>query len=306
MKQSTDHIFLVRPANFGFNKETSTSNAFQNNLDLTQKEIRENVLCEFDNYIAKLKEVGVDVTVIEDTKYPIKPDAVFPNNWGSFHADGTIILYPMEALNRRVEKRDDIIEDFKRNYKVKNVIDLSKYEQEGKFCEGTGSIIFDHINKIAYACLSSRTDNGIFSEVCNLINYKPICFTSKDADGKEIYHTNVMMCVSEKFAVVCLESIINEDEKNLVVTSLIETGHEIVDITFEQVCHFAGNMLSVYNHSGKEFLVMSQSAFNVLSTKQKDVLQNYSQLLPVNIGTIEKIGGGSVRCMISEIFLPEN
>ncbi len=303
MKQSTDHIFLVRPENFGFNNETATSNAFQNNIALNQKEIKEKVLSEFDAYVAELKSVGINVTVIEDTDSPVKPDAIFPNNWGSFHSDGTVMLYPMAAPNRRLEKRADVIDYFKHNYKVTKVVDLSKYEQEGKFCEGTGSIIFDHTHKVGYACLSPRTDMDVFKEVCEILDYKPVYFISTDKDGKEIYHTNVMMCVSEKFAVVCLESISNEEERERVIKTLEETGHEIVDITFDQVYHFAGNMLSVKNEKGDEFLVMSQSAYNVLTDDQKETIEHYCNMLPVQVDTIEKIGGGSARCMISEIFL---
>ncbi len=303
MKQSTDQIFMVRPASFGFNAETAVSNAFQHKVDLSSNEIKERALREFDLYVDKLRQVGIDVKVIQDTEKPIKPDAIFPNNWGSFHEDGTVILYPMAAPNRRIEKRKDIIDDFKANYNVSRIIDLSKYEQEELFCEGTGSIIFDHINKVAYAGLSPRTNKDVFTDVCSVIDYKPVCFVSTDANGKEIYHTNVMMCVSEKFAVVCLESIRDEVEKDNVIKILEETGHEIVEITLDQVCQFAGNMLSVCNKEGQEYLVMSQSAFDALTEEQKEALINYNELFPVDISTIEKIGGGSARCMISEIFL---
>ncbi len=294
---------MVRPANFGFNAETAESNAFQNQVALSKEEIQKRVLKEFDAYVNKLRGVGVNVTVIDDTINPVKPDAVFPNNWGSFHQDGTVVLYPMATPNRRSEKREDIIAAFTSGYKVSGVVDLSDYEQEGLFCEGTGSIIFDHVNKMAYACLSLRTDKEIFYRVCSVLNYKPLCFTSTDANNIEIYHTNVMMCVSEKFAVVCLESIRSEDERQSVVASLEETGHEIIDISLEQVCHFAGNMLTVCNSSGKEYLVMSQSAYCILTDEQKEALSYYNELLPVDITMIEKIGGGSARCMISEIFL---
>ncbi len=303
MKQSASHIFMVRPANFGYNAETAVSNAFQNQIQISSEEIKEHVLKEFDTYVSKLESVGIKVKVIEDTMVPVKPDAVFPNNWGSFHEDGTVILYPMATPNRRIEKREDIISDFKANYSISRIIDLSKYEKEDRFCEGTGSIIFDHINKVAYACLSPRTDKEIFCEVCAVLNYKPVYFTSTDVNNKEIYHTNVMMSVSEKFAVVCLESIRNEEERHNVVVSLEETGHEIIDITMEQVYHFAGNMLTVCNLEGKEYLIMSQSAYDILTEDQKEAMSYYNELLPVDIATIEKIGGGSARCMISEIFL---
>jgi hypothetical protein len=304
MKQSTNHIFLVRPANFGFNTETAASNAFQKKPDLTSAEIKEKVWAEFDGYVNKLQSKGIDVTVIQDTEKPVKPDAIFPNNWGSFHADGTMVLYPMEAPNRRPEKSEDIISWLKDNYEIKKTIDLSKYEQENSFLEGTGSIIFDHIHQIAYACLSPRTDKDIFIEICDQLGYTPLYFTSTDTNGQEIYHTNVMMCVSEKFSVICLESIRDEQERETVIRSLEETGHEIIAITFAQVNHFAGNMLSVISQEDTELLIMSKSAYHVLSLEQKEALESYATLLPVDISTIESIGGGSVRCMISEIFLP--
>ncbi len=304
MTQSTNHIFLVRPANFGFNTETAASNAFQKKLDLTPAEIKAKVWAEFDGYVNKLLSNGIDVKVIQDSEEPVKPDAIFPNNWGSFHADGTMVLYPMKAPNRRTEKSKEIICWLKDNYEITKLIDLSKYEQENKFLEGTGSIIFDHIHRIAYACLSPRTDQSVFIEICDQLGYKPSYFTSTDSNGQEIYHTNVMMCVSEKFSVICLESIRDEQEREAIIKSLEETGHEIIDITFDQVVHFAGNMLSVISNEGTEFLIMSNSAYHVLSLEQKEALENYAKLLPVDISTIESIGGGSVRCMISEIFLP--
>lgn len=214
MQQSTSNILLVRPSNFIFNAETAISNSFQNHLtNHDVASVSKKALDEFENFAAMLQEKGITVFIINDTEFPQKPDAIFPNNWVSFHADGTIILYPMHAPNRRNERRNDIIDEIKEKFTVNNVIDLSGHEKENKFLEGTGSIIFDHINKLAYACLSPRTDEGLFVEVCKLLNYTPICFHAYDKNGKEIYHTNVMMCIAENFAVICLESISNEDEK---------------------------------------------------------------------------------------------
>lgn len=301
--QSTSNIMLVRPASFNFNTETAESNVFQNHVDLKPEEIKEKALEEFDAFVEKLKTKGVNIFVIEDTPIPPKPDAIFPNNWGSFHKNGTVILYPMAAPNRRIEKREEIINKIKEKFIVKKLIDLSKYENENRFLEGTGSIIFDHINKIAYACLSPRTDKDIFIEVCKIIHYKPICFTSTDKDGKEIYHTNVMMCISEKFSVLCLESIKDKKENQMVVDSLTSTGHQIVDISFEQVNHFAGNMLSLKNNHNNELLVLSQSAYDILTPTQKSTIQKHCEMVPMKINIIETIGGGSARCMISEIFL---
>ena len=303
MKQSTSNIFLVRPASFNFNKETAVSNTFQNTVELSEEEVKNKALKEFDAFAQRLKDKGVNVMVVEDTEEPKKPDAIFPNNWGSFHSDGTAILYPMATANRQIEKRPEILEQIKEKYDIADLVDLSKYEAEGKFLEGTGSIIFDHINKIAYAGLSPRTDKDVLLELCNVINYQPVYFTSTDKAGKEIYHTNVMMCVSEKFSVVCLESIKDENEKQTVIHSLESTGHEIIDISLEQVNHFAGNMLSLLTEKEDEILVMSQSAFDVLTTEQKEAIESYCEPFPMNIKTIETIGGGSARCMISEIFL---
>lgn len=301
MKQSTNNILLIRPANFGFNSETADSNAFQNQNDFDKQKI----LAEFDNFAAKLKEKGVNVFVFDDTSEPEKPDAVFPNNWISFHADGTVVLYPMCAENRRTERRADIIEKLKENFRVEKTLDFSKYEAEKKFLEGTGSIVADRENKINYACLSPRTDKEIFESVSEKLNYQPISFTAVDQAGSEIYHTNVMMCVGEKFSVICLESIKNAAERNAVAENLGKTGKEIVDISFEQMNRFAGNMLSILTNKGEELLVLSENAFDSLSNAQKNTLEKYCELLPVAIPTIEMIGGGSVRCMMAEIFLPE-
>lgn len=289
---------MIRPANFGFNSETAVSNAFQN-----QKQFDETrVLDEFDAFAGKLKEKGVNVFVFEDTPNPPKPDAVFPNNWTSFHHDGTVVLYPMCAENRRIERRTEIIEKLKENFRVKQILDFSDYETMGKFLEGTGSIVADHANKINYACLSPRTDKEIFTQISNRFGYQPISFCAVDKTGNEIYHTNVMMCVGGKFAVVCLESI---KERDFVNESLQNTGKEIVDISFEQMNAFAGNMLTVLNDKSEELLVLSETAFDSLSNQQKNTLEKYSELLPIPIPTIEMIGGGSVRCMMAEIFLPE-
>ncbi|GAF05057.1 citrulline utilization hydrolase CtlX [Saccharicrinis fermentans] len=305
MTQATSNILLVRPANFGFNPQTAISNAFQNTVDMDAAEIKKQVLKEFDTFANRLKDKGVNVMVIQDTDTPIKPDAIFPNNWGSFHADGTVILYPMATPNRQVEKRPDIIECIKKHFDIKEIIDFSRYEEEGFALEGTGSIIFDHLHKIAYAGLSPRTNKDLFIKLCDSIHYKPISFTATDKTGQEIYHTNVMMCVSEKFSVICLESIHNQEERNTVIHSLEHTGHQIIDISLEQVNHFAGNMLSLVTRKGEEILVMSQSAYQVLTKKQRSALENYCEPFPMHIQTIEKIGGGSARCMISEIFLPQ-
>ncbi len=297
-KQSTDNILLIRPANFGFNTETADSNAFQKQQQFDQR----TVLAEFDNFAENLMKKGVNVFVFDDTPKPAKTDAVFPNNWITFHADGTVALYPMFAKSRRRERRTDIIEKLKENFRIEKIQDFSHYETKEKFLEGTGSIVADHENRINYACLSPRTDKELFEKISNHFGYCPISFRAADEQGNEIYHTNVMMCVGSKFSVICLESV---KEKDIVIESLQNTGKEIVDISFAQMNSFAGNMLTVATNKNTELLVLSQNAFDSLSNKQKNTLEKYCELFPVPIPTIETIGGGSIRCMMAEIFLPE-
>lgn len=298
--QTTNFILLVRPANFGFNEETRSSNAFQRKLLEDAGTVKQKAVAEFDGFALALRSHGVNVFVFDDPISPAKTDAVFPNNWVSFHSDGTVVLYPMLSPNRRHERRADIIESLREHFEITNVIDLSTYEGDGCFLEGTGSIVFDHANKIAYASLSPRTDRGLFIQLCEELKYSPITFTARDQDGSAIYHTNVMMCVGERFAVVCLESITDAYERSIISAKLGATGHEIIDIDFDQMNNFAGNLLAL----GDGLLVMSQSAFGSLTAKQKLTLEKYSELLPLAIPTIETVGGGSARCMIAEIFLP--
>lgn len=302
--QTTNNILLIRPANFIFNKQTATSNAFQIKVTESTEVIKQKAFAEFDAAAMTLKLKGMNVFIFDDTEFPKKPDAVFPNNWVTFHADGTIILYPMQATNRQFERRSDIIETFQQQFKINRIIDLSIHEKENRFLEGTGSIIFDHDNKMAYACLSPRTDKELFLEVCNLLQYKPIYFHAYDTSGIEIYHTNVMMCIGKKFAAIYLAGIADQNEKELVITSLSETGHQIIDISFEQMKNFVGNMLELTTNDNKSILALSQSAFDSLQAEQKKEIEKYCEFVPLSIKTIETIGGGSARCMIAEIFLP--
>ncbi len=304
--QATNNILLIRPANFNFNSETAISNAFQQILIDSEDSIQKNVLNEFDAFAKQIASKGINVTVIDDTAFPPKPDAIFPNNWVSFHADGKVILYPICAANRRPERRMDIIETLKEKFIIKEVIDLSFYEKENRFLESTGSIIFDHENKIAYACLSPRTDKNIFIEVCALLQYKPIYFTSTDKNGQAIYHTNVMMCIGSRFCAICQESIKDLQEKETICNSLSNTGHQIIDISFEQTNNFAGNMLELSTGDEHNILALSQTAYDSLHIEQKTILENLVELVPLTIDTIETIGGGSARCMIAEIFLKQN
>jgi hypothetical protein len=303
MSQITNSILMVRPSRFQFNAETAVSNAFQKQLQgLTETEIYAKAQAEFDGFVAKLRAHGVNVCVVEDTPEPAKPDAVFPNNWVSFHADGTVFLYPMCTPNRRLERRSDIIETIAKDFDVKKVIDLSPAEEKNEILEGTGSMVLDHKNKVIYACLSPRTHHSLLNEYAQLIGYEVVSFTSLDENGGEVYHTNVVMCMGDGFSVICLDSIKDEAERAKVAAKLRGDGNEIVDISFAQMNQFAGNMLQVQSDSGKSYLVMSATAYKALTPAQVAQIEQFTTILFVEIDTIEMIGGGSARCMMAEIF----
>lgn len=302
--QAASHILLIRPVASAYNPETAASNAFQHDPGLDPETTVLRVQSEFDGFVKALQSESVQVTVIDDTRQPGKPDAVFPNNWVSFHEDGRVILYPMFAPSRRRERRMDVIDQLRNIFNVGEVIDLSGNEKAGRYLEGTGSMVFDHVDRVAYGALSPRTDGELFKEVCKMLRYRPVVFHSRDASGMEIYHTNVMMCVGEGFAVVCLESITDFTERKKVMDSLRDSSHTLVEISFEQMNHFAGNMLAVKSDKGDALLICSQQAADSLSTAQRMALGHYARLVPVPIPTIEAIGGGSARCMMAEVFLP--
>ncbi len=304
MNQTTDSILMVRPASFGYNEQTALSNAFQNKLNIESQRVRQLVLSEFDAFVDKLRYHGVVVMVIEDNPEAKNPDAIFPNNWISLHADGTVVLYPMCTPNRQSERRMDIIEKLKENHSVTRIVDLSFNEKENRFLEGTGSIIFDHINKIAYACLSPRTDKNLFIDTCKLLGYDAVYFDAVDEDGTAVYHTNVLMCLAEHFVVICLNAVQNQNQKEMITASFKKAGQEIVDISFEQMSHFAGNMLALKSKKGTNLLAASQRAYDSFSQDQLSMIEKYCTLVPLPIPTIETIGGGSARCMIAENFLP--
>ncbi len=303
--QSTSEILMIKPINFGFNEETAVSNAFQNK-NAEKNGVQEKALAEFSGMVEILRQNGVNVTVIEDTPQPYTPDSIFPNNWISFHNDGNIFLYPMQAVNRRLERRSDIIEEIEHNFAAKQIIDLSRFEAENKFLEGTGSMVLDRENKIAFACLSPRTDAEVLDLFCDQAGFKPVCFDAVDANATPIYHTNVLMCVGSKFVVICLDSIPKANEKKIVVETIESTGKEIIEISFDQMNHFAGNMLEVKNDKNETLIVMSASAFNSLNVYQKTSIEKYGKLVYADIRTIETNGGGSARCMMAEIHLPIN
>lgn len=303
MSQSTSHILMIRPVNFGFNEETAESNAFQTK-DKNQQAVQEKALAEFNGFVEILRANGVDVTVVDDNPQPYTPDSIFPNNWVSFHGDGNIFLYPMQAENRRLERREDIISLLEDKFKVHHIVDLSRYEEQNKFLEGTGSMVLDRENKIAYACLSPRTDKDVLDVFCDQSGYTAICFDAVDENGKAIYHTNVLMCVGSKFAVICLDSIANPHERVVISESLTSAGKEIIEISFEQMNQFAGNMLEVKSKEAETLIVMSASAYESLNEGQLFTLKQYGKLVYADIQTIENNGGGSTRCMMAEVHLP--
>ncbi|MBK7099345.1 MAG: amidinotransferase [Sphingobacteriales bacterium] len=296
---------MIRPAAFGFNAETAVNNAFQKASE--DENVNSNALQEFDDLVSLLRQHDINVLVIDDTISPHTPDSIFPNNWVSYHGDGTVALYPMFANNRRKERNKGVLEKVAAGFTVASVIDFSNYETKGIFLEGTGSMVIDRENGIVYACLSPRTDKSVFEEFCRKFHYKPVSFTALDQYKKEIYHTNVIMCVADKFVVICLESIDNQQEKNMVRQTIQQTGKVIIEIGFDQMNHFAGNMLQVQNNSGEKFLVMSTQAFNSLTGEQIAKLESFNSILHAPLYTIEQNGGGSARCMMAEIFLsPKN
>lgn len=295
---------MIRPASFGYNAETAMNNSFQReDKKNTSADISNKSIEEFDNMVNLLRSKNIDVFVVQDSKRPPKPDAVFPNNWFCTLPNGELILFPMFAENRRIEKQKSILEKIQDEFTVKNFEDWSDSEKQNIFLEGTGSIIFDHENKIAYACISERTNKSLLEKFAKQYGYKPVSFISQDQNGIPIYHTNVMMHIAETYAIVCLDSIENKTEKMLVSETLQETEHEVIAISQEQLKNFAGNMIQVKNRNEEKFTILSSSAFDILNEEQKKILSYHTNLLPVNIKTIETIGGGSARCMIAEIFL---
>ncbi len=304
--QTTSHILMIRPVRFGFNEQTAVSNAFQNQAfgQETQATSQQIALQEFDQMVEELRKAGVDIIVVEDTENPHTPDSIFPNNWVSFHSDGTVILYPMQAENRRLERREDIIEKLAERFEVKQTVDLSVFEQEEKYLEGTGSMVLDRINKIAYACLAPRTHTEVLEAFAKESGYEIVSFDAVDGNGKQIYHTNVLMCVGRKFSVICLEAIPNAEQRLKVKNSLESHGKTVIEISLAQMNQFAGNMLEVQNQNGEKILVMSSAAFHSLDEVQIQALENFCTIRHFDLSMIEGNGGGSARCMMAEVHLP--
>ena len=295
---------MIRPASFGFNTETAVNNSFQkDDKSLSNEEIKNLAIKEFDAFVTKLKDNGINVIVFEDTIDPPKPDAVFPNNWISFHQEGMVMKYPMYANARRVERRKDIVDELRKTYQINKEYTFEHYEEEEMYLEGTGSLILDRVNKLVYANLSPRTDLRLLDKWCILMGYEKRKFFAKDRNGDDIYHTNVIMALGETFCVICSDCITEGQDKAMLFKSLYSTDKEIINITLDQVESFAGNMLQVKNIEGKRYLVMSQNAFNCLTQEQKEIINKHTFIITADIPTIEKYGGGSVRCMMAELFL---
>lgn len=310
MKQITDTVMMVRPARFRMNEQTAVNNYYQKVLDgLDPSEVAARAQEEFDAFVNQLRMLGVQVVVVEDTLDPDTPDAVFPNNWISFHENGDVVLYPMFAENRRLERRPEVLDMLEeQGFVIQNEVDFTSAEEEEMYLEGTGSMILDREFGKMYCALSPRANEELAIEFCEEMDMAPILFTANQTvDGKRvpIYHTNVMMCIGDKFAVVCDASIDDKNERKQVLSSLRADGKEVVLITEEQVNRFAGNMLQVVTADGRSLIVMSKSAFEALTTKQKEILSKYGQLVAAQLDTIEACGGGSARCMLAEVFLPK-
>jgi pentein-type domain-containing protein len=308
-KQITNTVLMVRPVRFRMNEETVVNNYFQEEMDLKNEEINRQAQQEFDAFVHKLREVGVKVIGVEDIYEQNTPDSVFPNNWITFHQNGNVAIYPMFAENRRRERREDILDKVEEEgFLIENVYDYTNAEQENIFLEGTGAMVLDRVHRKAYCALSPRADEELFIEFCEDFEYTPVIFRAyQKVDGKQvpIYHTNVMMALGENFAVVCLDTITDKSERKNLLHHLKEDKKEIISITPEQMCQYAGNMLQV---QGKDstYLVMSDTAYNALTPQQIQTIEKYTQILHSNLETIETCGGGSARCMLAEVFNPRN
>lgn len=310
--QITDTIMMIKPVQFRYNEQTAVNNYYQRKVDkLNVDQIQEKVRSEFDGLVEKLLNKGIKVLEVEDTLIPSTPDSIFPNNWVSFHENGKVVIYPMFAKNRRAERSKGIIEILQTKYefKVDEIRDFTHWEDKNKFLEGTGSFVLDRVNKVAYAALSERTNLELLKLFCEDLNYSYIYFVANQTiEGQRlpIYHTNVMMCVADEFVIVCLDAIDNVDERELLIESFEEYDKIVVEITEEQLSSFAGNMLQVKSKEGDKYLVMSSSAYKALEEYQIEILNEYCEIIHSPLDTIEILGGGSARCMMTEVFLPKN
>ncbi|TDE04533.1 citrulline utilization hydrolase CtlX [Flavobacterium hiemivividum] len=311
MRQTTNSILMIRPVAFRMNEQTAVNNYYQKVIEgLLPATVNAKAQQEFDVFVEKLRAVGVDVIVVDDTLNPDTPDSIFPNNWVSFHENGDVALYPMFAVNRREERREEILDTLEeKGFKIENIVDYTSAEEDGFFLEGTGSLLLDRVNEKAYCALSSRADEELFIEFCEDFDYAPVVFEAfhtVDGERKLIYHTNVMMCLGETFAVICTDSIDDKKERKMVLDNLKKDNKEVITITEAQVNNFAGNMLEVRGADDKRYIVMSSAAHQSLTPKQIEQLEKHAAILSSSLDTIEACGGGSARCMMAEIFLPKN
>lgn len=309
MHHTTNTILMIRPVNFRMNEQTAVNNYFQEDLDIKNSEINKRAQAEFDAFVEKLRAVGVTIIVEDDDILNDTPDSIFPNNWVSFHENGDVALYPMFAENRRKERREELLDRVEEHgFEIINIMDYTSAEEDHFFLEGTGSVILDRVNRKAYCALSPRADEELFIEFCEDFDYFPVIFTAYqtvDDARLPIYHTNVMMCLAETFAVICLDSIDDKKERKNVIEHLKKDGKEVIAITESQMHSFAGNMLQVRGADDKRYLVMSQVAHDSLTSLQISKLSMHCELLYSDLETIETCGGGSARCMMAEVFLPK-
>lgn len=310
MSQITNSVLMIRPVAFRMNEQTAVNNYYQKVLEnTTPATVNAKAQQEFDAFVDKLRSVGVNVIVVDDTLEPNTPDSIFPNNWISFHDNGDVVLYPMFAENRRQERREDILDMLEeKGFKIENIIDYTSAEEDNIFLEGTGSMILDRENEKVYAALSPRADEELIIEFCEEFFSDPVIFEAYQdtPEGRKlIYHTNVMMCVADAFAVICADCIDDKQERKIVLDHLKKSGKEIIYITEDQVNNFAGNMLQVLGADGKKYLVMSTQAYNSLNKGQISAIEKHCEILHASLDTIEACGGGSARCMLAEIFLPQ-
>lgn len=309
MKQTANTILMIRPVAFRMNEQTAVNNYYQKVMDgILPATVNAKAQSEFDNFVTMLKNVGVNVIVVEDTIEPNTPDSIFPNNWVSFHQTADVVLYPMFAENRRLERRDDILDLLEeKGFYIENVTDYTIAEEAGIYLEGTGSLVLDRENAKAYCALSPRAEEELMIEFCEDFEMNPVifeAFQTVNGERKPIYHTNVMMCVAEQFAVICADCIDDKKERKMVIDCLKSDGKEIIYLTEEQLTHFAGNMLQVRGAEDKRYLVMSEAAHQSLNKGQINQIEKYCEILSANLDTIEACGGGSARCMLAEVFLP--
>ena len=298
--QTANKILMVRPANFTFNEETAKNNHFQKKTSFS--DLNESALQEFDAFVETLRKNKIEVVVVQDTIEPHTPDSIYPNNWFSTHSTGELVLYPMFAENRRKERKSHVLETIEEHFSAHKVIDLTVWEEKNRFLEGTGSMILDHLNRVIYACRSERTDDIVFEEFYTKMNSEPEIFNAYDEEGRNIYHTNVMLSIGEKYAVICAESITDENRRNNIINRLKDSNRDVIEVSFEQMKSFCANIIEVRNSENDNFLIMSETAKNAFKKEQMDILERHCKVISSPLHSIEEAGGGSARCMIAEIF----